>query len=156
MLEVTQQQATEAESQLKELQEQSSQIQVRGLSVLPHYLLVPCPSGSHQWIPGTLGSRCELPWKCLLAAGREGLSGGGGGENGSRGPGSPHHPAVQGAALAPATLGDSFAHSELGLHPGLRGLQQIQLPAAGPGDAADLGTDGHRGGQDTGTNTGPG
>lgn len=33
MLEVTQQQATQAESQLEELQRQSSQIQVQGLSV---------------------------------------------------------------------------------------------------------------------------
>lgn len=60
MLEVTQQQATQAESQLEELQRQSSQIQVRGLSD-PHYILMLCPSGSQQWVPGTLGRRCELP-----------------------------------------------------------------------------------------------
>lgn len=40
MLEVSQQQVTQAERQLKELQQQSSQIQVRGLSVLPHLILM--------------------------------------------------------------------------------------------------------------------
>ena len=55
-----------------------------------------------------------------------------------------------------ATLDDSCAHPELSLHADLRDLWQVQPPAAGPGDAAGLGSEGHRGGQDTGAGTGPG
>lgn len=61
MLEVSRQQAAQAESQLKELQEQSNQIQVQGLSVLAHSALLLGPSGSHQRVPGTLGRWRELP-----------------------------------------------------------------------------------------------
>lgn len=153
MLEATQQQATQAESQLEELQEQSSQIQVRGLSVLPPSLPRPCPSGSHHGSPGHWGAGVSYLENASWQQGRRGRAGGG---YGSRAPGSSHCPSARRAASAPATLGNSFAHSELRLHPGLRGLQQVQLPAAGPGDAADPGTDGHRGGQVTGISTGPG
>lgn len=44
-----------------------------GLSVPPRHVFVLCPSGIHHLVPGTLGSRCELPWKCSLASWSEGL-----------------------------------------------------------------------------------
>ena len=55
-LEVTQKQATKAESQLRELQQRSIQVQVQGLSAPPHPVLQLRPSGSCQLVPG-----CELP-----------------------------------------------------------------------------------------------
>lgn len=60
-LEVSQQQVTQVEKQLEELQQQSSQIQVPGTPALPHCVLRLCPVGSPQALPGTLGRRCELP-----------------------------------------------------------------------------------------------
>lgn len=48
-LEVTQQQAAQAQRQLQELQQRSSQIQVPGLSPRhPQRVLVLCPSGGHR------------------------------------------------------------------------------------------------------------
>ena len=46
-LEVTQQQAAQAQRQLQELQQRSSQIQVPG-PCHPQHVLVLCPSGGHQ------------------------------------------------------------------------------------------------------------
>lgn len=58
MLEVTQQQATQAKSQLQELQQRSNQIQVQACLSPPRLHVV---SGQPPVVPGTLDSRCELP-----------------------------------------------------------------------------------------------
>lgn len=61
MQEVTRQQATQAESQLQELQQQRSHIQVQACPT--HHFFVLRPSGGHQLVPVTLGRRYALPRK---------------------------------------------------------------------------------------------